>query len=69
MKDATLIDWPVGLKELEPYYSMAELKMGVSGTHGLPESAETNNDKVLKAGAKKLGYKKYTSTRTAIGAK
>jgi choline dehydrogenase-like flavoprotein len=38
----------------------------VSGTHGLPPSAETNNYKLLKAGAKKLGYSEYTSTRTAI---
>ena len=66
LDDTTLIDWPITLEELEPYYSKAEFKMGVSGTHGIPPSAETNAYKLLKAGAKKLAYKEYTSTRTAI---
>jgi choline dehydrogenase-like flavoprotein len=62
----TLIDWPLTLQELEPYYGKAEDKMGVSGTHGIPASAETNNYKVLRAGAARVGYKEITSTRTAI---
>jgi len=66
MPDTTLIDWPFTLEELEPYYDKAEHKMGVTGTHGIPPSAETNNYKLLKAAAKELGYKEYTSTRTAI---
>ncbi|NQV85889.1 MAG: GMC family oxidoreductase [Woeseiaceae bacterium] len=66
MADTTLIDWPITLEELEPYYDKAEYKMGVTGTHGIPPSAETNNYKLLKAAAKKLGYTEYTSTRTAI---
>lgn len=66
MPGTTLIDWPLTLEELEPYYDRAERKMGVSGTHGLPPSAETNAYKLLKAGAKKMGYTEYTSARTAI---
>jgi choline dehydrogenase-like flavoprotein len=66
LEDSVVIDWPFPLSELEPYYDKAEFKMGVSGTHGIPPSAETNEYKLLKAGAKKLGYKEYTSTRTAI---
>jgi choline dehydrogenase-like flavoprotein len=62
----TLIDWPLTLEELNPYYRQAEDKMGVSGTHGIPESAETNNFKVLKAGGRKIGYKEITASRTAI---
>lgn len=62
----SLIDWPLTLEELEPYYAKAELRMGVSGTHDLPPSAETNAYKLLKAGAKKLGYREYTSARAAI---
>ena len=62
----TLIDWPLTLEELNPYYRQAEDKMGVSGTHGIPESAETNNYKVLKAGGRKIGYKEITTSRTAI---
>jgi choline dehydrogenase-like flavoprotein len=62
----TLIDWPLTLEELLPYYDKAEDKMGVSGTHGIPPSAETNNYKVLKAGGARVGYKEITSSRTAI---
>ncbi len=66
LEDTSLIDWPLTLAELEPYYAQAEDKMGVSGTHDIPVSAETNNFKVMKAGAKNVGYKEITSARTAI---
>jgi choline dehydrogenase-like flavoprotein len=66
LDDTTLIDWPLGLEELTPYYALAEAKMGVSGTSGLPPSSETNNFKVLKEGARRLGYRKVTSSRIAI---
>ena len=66
LDDTTSIDWPVTLDEIAPYYDKAELKMGVSGTHGIPASAETNEYKVLKAAAKKVGYTQCTSTRAAI---
>ena len=66
LDDTTLIDWPLSLDELEPYYDRAEKKMGVSGTHGLPPSFENNNYKVLKAGGRKVGYREITSERTAI---
>ncbi|MDH3620718.1 MAG: NAD(P)-binding protein, partial [Gammaproteobacteria bacterium] len=62
----TLIDWPITLDELAPYYDKAESKMGVSGTQGIPDSAETNNYKVFKAGAKLAGYRHVTSGRMAI---
>lgn len=62
----TLVDWPLTLAELEGYYDKAERKMGVSGTHGIPPSAETNNYKVLKAGAQRVGYREISSTRMAI---
>jgi len=62
----TLIDWPLALGELAPYYDKAELKMGVSGTHGIPLSDENNNYKVFNAGANLAGYKQITSGRMAI---
>jgi choline dehydrogenase-like flavoprotein len=62
----SLIDWPLTLEELEPYYDRAEARMGVSGTHGMPPSFETSNYKVLKAGGKRVGYRQITSARTAI---
>ena len=66
MEDTTLIDWPISLKEIEPYYDKAEAKMGISGTNGLPPSAENNNFKVLKAAARRIGYKDITSSHIAI---
>lgn len=66
MEDTSLIDWPLTLAELEPYYDKAEDKMGVSGTHGIPPSAETNNYKVLKVGGRRIGYKDITNKRMAI---
>jgi len=66
LDDTTLIDWPLTLGELAPYYDKAELKMGVTGTHGIPPSFETGMYKVLRAGGQKVGYKELTTTRTAI---
>jgi choline dehydrogenase-like flavoprotein len=66
MENTSLIDWPLTLEELEPYYDKAELKMGISGTNGLPPSAENSNFKVMKAGARRIGYKDITSAHIAI---
>ncbi|MGI9239067.1 MAG: GMC family oxidoreductase N-terminal domain-containing protein, partial [Woeseiaceae bacterium] len=62
----TLIDWPLTLEELEPYYAKAEDKMGVSGAHDIPPSERTNNFMVVEAGAKQVGYKDITHARMAI---
>ncbi len=63
---ANLLDWPVTLKELEPYYAKAEDKMGVTRTNGIPGLPGNNNFKVMKAGADKMGYKECHSGRMAI---
>ncbi len=63
---ANLLDWPITLKELEPYYDKAEYKMGVTHTNGIPALPGNNNYKVLEAGAKKLGYKQVQVGRMAI---
>ena len=36
---ANLLDWPLTLAELEPYYAKAEDKMGVTGTNDIPRPA------------------------------
>ena len=54
---ANLLDWPIDLKEMEPYYDKAEYKIGVTRTHGIPGLPGNNNFKVFYDGAKKLGYK------------
>jgi choline dehydrogenase-like flavoprotein len=66
IKGANLEDWPVTLKELEPYYAKAEDKMGVTRTNGIPGLPGNNNFKVMYAGAKKLGYKQVHTGNMAI---
>ncbi len=63
---ANLLDWPITLSELEPYYAKAEDKMGVTRTNGIAGLPGNNNFKVLKAGADKLGYKECHTGNMAI---
>jgi choline dehydrogenase-like flavoprotein len=66
VKGANLLDWPITLADLEPYYTRAEDKMGVTRTNDLPGLPGNNNFKVMKAGADKLGYKECHTGRMAI---
>ncbi len=66
IKGANLLDWPITLAELEPYYAKAESKMGVTRTNGIAGLPGSNNFKVFEAGAKKLGYKEVHTGRMAI---
>src|SRR5205814_1868574 len=63
---ANLLDWPITLAEMEPWYAKAENKMGVTRTNGIPGLPGNNNFKVLEAGAKKLGYKSVHTGNMAI---
>ena len=66
---ASLLDWPLGLKDLEPYYDKAEDKMGTTRTHGIPGLPGNNNFKVMYAGAKRLGYKNVHTGRMSINSR
>jgi choline dehydrogenase-like flavoprotein len=66
---ASLMDWPLTLKDLEPYYARAEYKMGVTRTNGIPGLPGNNNFKVLHAGATKLGYKEVHTGNMAINSR
>ncbi len=66
---ANLLDWPLTLQELEPYYSKAESKIGVTRTHGIPGLPGNNNFKVMYAGAKRLGYKTVHTGRMGINSR
>lgn len=66
IEGANLLDWPLTLAELEPYYERAEDRMGVTRTHGIEGLPGNNNFKILKAGADKLGYKECHTGRMAI---
>jgi choline dehydrogenase-like flavoprotein len=63
---ANLLDWPITLADLAPYYTRAENKMGVTRTNGIPGLPGNNNFKVLEAGAKKVGYKTVHTGNMAI---
>lgn len=63
---ANLLDWPISLEELAPYYAKAEDKMGVTRTNGIEGLPGNSNFKVMKAGAEKLGYKDCHTGRMAI---
>jgi choline dehydrogenase-like flavoprotein len=66
IKGANLADWPLTLKDLEPYYARAEDKMGVTRTNGIQGLPGNNNFKVMYAGATKVGYKEVHTGRMAI---
>lgn len=66
IEGANLLDWPITLADLEPYYAKAEDKMGVTRTNGIEGLPGNNNFKVLKAGADKLGYKECHTGNMAI---
>ncbi len=66
IKGASLMDWPLTLKDLEPWYARAEDKMGVTRTNGIPGLPGNNNYKVMHAGAMKLGYKEVHTGNMAI---
>ena len=65
----TLLDWPLSLADLGPYYDKAEDKMGVTRTNGIPGLPGNNNFKVMWNGARRLGYKDVHTGRMAINSR
>lgn len=63
---SNLLDWPVSLAEMEPYYARAEAKMGVTRTNGIPGLPGNNNFKIMYAGATRIGYKEVSTGHMAI---
>jgi choline dehydrogenase-like flavoprotein len=66
IRGASLLDWPIDLAEMEPWYAKAEDRMGVTLTNGIPGLPGNNNYKVFEKGARKLGYSKVSTGRMAI---
>jgi choline dehydrogenase-like flavoprotein len=64
----SLLDWPIELADLEPYYDQAEIKMGVTHTHGRPPLPANNNYKVFANGADRVGYTQYATGPYATNA-
>lgn len=65
---ATLLDWPITLADLAPYYDRAEIAMGSTHRHGRPALPANNNYKVFANGAEKVGYKQYATGPYATNA-
>jgi len=66
---ANLLDWPLTLAELEPYYARAEDKLGVTRTNDIPGLPGNNNFRVFYNGAQKLGYRDCHTGRMAINSR
>lgn len=66
VQGANLLDWPIDGAEMAPWYDLAEKKLGVTRTNGIPGLPGSNNYKVFEAGAKALGYKEVHTGRMAI---
>jgi choline dehydrogenase-like flavoprotein len=58
---ANLLDWPIGLDDLAPFYDQAEKRIGVTHRHGRPPLPANNNYKVFANGAERAGYKRYAT--------
>lgn len=63
---ATLLDWPIDAEEMDPWYTKAEDKLGVTRTGGREGLPGCNNYLVFEKGAKALGYKQVHTGRMAI---
>jgi choline dehydrogenase-like flavoprotein len=66
---ANLLDWPITLADLQPYYARAENKMGVTRTNNIPGLPGNNNFKIMYDGATKVGYKNCSTGHMAINSR
>lgn len=69
MENTSLVDWPIDLETLTPYYEKAEDMLGVTGTNGIERLPPSNNYKVMEAGAKNIGYSDMDTYNMAINSK
>ena len=68
LEGASLLDWPINLEEMEPYYDKAEKALGSTHRHGRPPLPANNNYKVFANGAERVGYKFYATGPYATNA-
>ncbi|HLQ18697.1 MAG TPA: GMC family oxidoreductase, partial [Tabrizicola sp.] len=66
VEGANLLDWPIDAAEMDPWYTKAEDKLGVTRTGNRPGLPGNNNYLVFEKGAKALGYKEVHTGRMAI---
>ena len=61
VEGANLLDWPIALADLAPYYDQAEKAIGSTHRHGRAPQPANNNYKVFANGAEKIGYRYYAT--------
>ena len=61
VEGANLLDWPITLADLAPYYDQAEKAIGSTHRHGRAPQPANNNYKVFANGAERIGYKYYAT--------
>ena len=61
VEGASLIDWPITLDDLAPYYTQAENNIGSTHRGGRKALPANNNYKVLANGAERVGYHFYAT--------
>jgi choline dehydrogenase-like flavoprotein len=66
VQGANLIDWPIDAAEMDPWYDLAEKKLGVTLTNGHAGLPGNNNYLIFEKGAKALGYQQVHTGRMAI---
>ncbi len=66
VQGANLLDWPIDADEMDPWYTLAEDKLGVTRTGDRPGLPGNNNYLVFEKGAKALGYEQVHTGRMAI---
>jgi choline dehydrogenase-like flavoprotein len=66
LEGANLLDWPIEAAEMDPWYDLAEKKLGVTRTNGIAGLPGNNNYLVFEKGAKALGYEEVHTGRMAI---
>jgi choline dehydrogenase-like flavoprotein len=69
LEGTSLLDWPITLADLEPYYAKAEDKMGVTRTNNIPGLPGNNNFTVMYWGATRAGYTGVSTGRMAINSR
>ncbi len=65
----SLLDWPITLADMAPYYAKAEDKMGVTRTNDIPGLPGNNNFTVMYWGATRAGYSGVSTGRMAINSR
>ncbi len=61
IKGANLLDWPISLEDMEPYYKKAEDAIGSTHRNGRTPLPANNNYIVMANGAEGVGYKYYAT--------